>query len=105
MPSNNPMPSESRASCRVTAGAAPTYTANRGFSAAPVRLGVGSYQLTLNQAQPVDKCSISLGRDATTHGSIAYRIVSQTVIQIVTFDAGGAAADANFSCVVERIPD
>lgn len=86
----------------VTGAVSPVFTAQRGFTATIARASAGVYTLTLTEECDPATSVITLGRKNTLHGSACYQHISDTQIEVRTFDAAAAAADASFSIAVDR---
>lgn len=86
----------------VTGGASPAFVCQRGFTSV-ASTGTGVYRLIFTEKVPTASVVPFVSRDASTHGSISYRIIDEGTIDVYTFAADGSAAHANFSIKIERV--
>lgn len=100
--STNQDPLNNNVKGRVLAGVGPTFVCTRGLSAV-ARPAAGRHRVNLTEAIPVAKMVVTVCRESTAHGSIAFQVIDANTIDVYTFDAAAAAADINFSIDVERV--
>ncbi len=72
------------------------------FMAAGVHNGAGDNTVLLTEPIAAANCSIFITIEKATFASATYVIVDSTHIQVLTWDAAGAALAADFSIKVER---